>query len=72
MSGRAEVIPVLHREYVPCANCTLVAVAPFRAPENFEPAPVPNATHALMFPEGIHGEVFCEPCARMFAEAYPE
>ncbi len=69
MSG-PQVVPVLHREYVPCANCALLAVVPFRAPESFEPAPVPNATHVLMFPEGTHAEVFCEPCARMLAECF--
>jgi hypothetical protein len=63
-------IPVLHGGYIPCANCTLVAVVPFRAPATYEPAPVPNATHVLMFPEGIHAEVFCEPCARMLAECF--
>ena len=63
-------IPVLHSGYIPCANCTLVNVPPFRAPENFELPPVSNATHVLMFSEGVHPEVFCEPCARMLAECF--
>jgi len=69
----ARVVPVLraiHVPFVPCANCTLVAVVPYRAAENFEPHPVPNATHMIQFPEGVHGEAFCEPCARMLAECF--
>ncbi len=69
MSG-PTILPVLHRGYVPCANCAMLAVVPFRAPDTYEPPPPPNATHVLFFPEGVHAEAFCEPCARMLAECF--
>jgi len=48
----------------------MLAVVPFRAPDTYEPPPPPNATHVLFFPEGVHAEAFCEPCARMLAECF--